>query len=110
MPLPTPQKSTVSHFYKYASPSNLGWLKDILQQHEIYLPNLTQLNDDNDGLPRLAMQSEEEMANFLWDRFKKSASKHATRRTSTRRIGSAFQCPSARPGCASSEHCSTKWQ
>ena len=70
MPLPTPQKSTASHFYKYSSPTNLGWLKEILHQHEIYLPNLTQLNDDNDGLPRLAMQSEEEMANFLWGRFK----------------------------------------
>jgi len=65
MPLPTPQKSTVSHFYKYSSPANLGWLKDILHKHEIYLPNLTQLNDDNDGLPRLAMQSEQEMADFL---------------------------------------------
>lgn len=65
MPLPIPQKSTVPHFYKYSSPANLGWLKDILHNHEIYLPNLTQLNDDNDGLPRLAMQPEQEMADFL---------------------------------------------
>jgi hypothetical protein len=72
MPLPTPKKSTASHFYKYSSPAKLGWLKDILHQHEIYLPNLTQLNDDNDGLPRLATQSEEEMANFLWDRYKRA--------------------------------------
>jgi hypothetical protein len=69
MPLPKPQKSTASHFYKYSGPANLGWLKDILHNHEIYLPNLTQLNDDNDGLPRLAMQSEQEMADFLWSRF-----------------------------------------
>jgi len=72
MPLPTPRKSTASHFYKYSGPANLGWLRDILHQHEIYLPNLTQLNDDNDGLPRLAMQSEGEMADFLWARFKKA--------------------------------------
>jgi hypothetical protein len=63
--LPIPQTSTATHFYKYSSPANLGWLKDILHKHEIYLPNLTQLNDDNDGLPRLAMQSEQEMADFL---------------------------------------------
>jgi len=69
MPLPTPKKSTASHFYKYSSPANLGWLKNILHEHEIYLPNLTQLNDDNDGLPRLAMQSELEMADFLWSKF-----------------------------------------
>jgi hypothetical protein len=69
MPLPVPQKSAASHFYKYSGPANLGWLKEILQQHKIYLPNLTQLNDDNDGLPRLAMQSEEDMADFLWSRF-----------------------------------------
>jgi hypothetical protein len=57
MPLPTPQESTASHFYNYSGPSNLGWLKDILHKHELYLPNLTQLNDDNDGLPRLAVTS-----------------------------------------------------
>lgn len=69
MPLPIPQKSTAPHFYKYSGPANLGWLKDILHRHEIYLPNLAQLNDDNDGLPRLAMQSEQEMADFLWSKF-----------------------------------------
>jgi hypothetical protein len=69
MLLPTPRKSTASHLYKYSGPANLGWLKNILHQHEIYLPNLRQLNDDNDGLPRLAMQSEQEMADFLWSRF-----------------------------------------
>jgi hypothetical protein len=68
MTLPIPQKSTAAHLYKYSSPANLGWLKDILHRHEIYLPNLTQLNDDNDGLPRLAIQSEQEMADFLCDK------------------------------------------
>lgn len=69
MPLPTPQKSVAPHFYKYSGPANLGWLKDILHEHEIYLPDLTELNDDNDGLPFLAMQSEQEMADFLWGKF-----------------------------------------
>jgi len=72
MPLPMPQKSTAPYLYKYSGPANLGWLKDILHQHEIYLPNLTQLNDDNDGLPHLAMQSEQEMADFLWSSFKRA--------------------------------------
>jgi hypothetical protein len=72
MPLPPAQKSTASHFYKYSGPANLGWLKEILHQHKLYLPTLTQLNDDNDGLPRLAMQSEEDMADFLWTRFKQA--------------------------------------
>src|ERR1700716_1345023 len=65
MPLPIPRRSTAPYFYKYSGPAKLGWLKDILHNHEIYLPNLTQLHDDNDGLPRLAMQSEQEMADFL---------------------------------------------
>jgi len=69
MPLPIPLKSTASLLYKYSGPANLGWLKGILHQHEIYLPNLSQLNDDNDGLPRLAVQSEQEMADFLWSKF-----------------------------------------
>jgi len=45
MPLPTPQKSTASHFYKYSGPANLGWLKDVLHKHEIYLPTLTQTGE-----------------------------------------------------------------
>jgi len=47
MTLPEPRKSTAPYFYKYSNPAKLGWLKDILHQHEIYLPNLAQLNDDN---------------------------------------------------------------
>jgi hypothetical protein len=72
VPLPIPRKSTAPYFYKYTGPANLGWLREILHQHEIYLPDLTQLNDDNDGLPHLAMQSEEEMADFLWGAFKRA--------------------------------------
>jgi hypothetical protein len=60
MTLPMPQKSTASHFYKYSSPTNLGWLKDILHQHEIYLPNLTELNDDNG-----ARETQKQGNNFL---------------------------------------------
>jgi hypothetical protein len=56
MPLPMPRKSIATHFYKYRGPANLAWLKDTIHKHEIYLPNLRELNDDNDGLPHLAME------------------------------------------------------
>ena len=72
MTLPVPRKSTASHFYKYSSPNHLEWLKDILLKHELYMPNLTELNDDNDGLPRLAIQSEDEMASFIYRQFVKN--------------------------------------
>ncbi len=66
MALPAPRKSTVTHFYKYSGVGHLEWLRDILLQHELYLPNLAELNDDNDCLPRLAIQTEDEMVSFLW--------------------------------------------
>jgi hypothetical protein len=72
MALPIPQKSAAPYLYKYSGPANLNWLKDILHEHEIYLPNLTQLNDDNDSLPHLTMQSEQDMGDFLWDMFKRA--------------------------------------
>ena len=71
MPLPTPCKSAATHFYKYSDALHLHWLKDILLKHELYLPNLTELNDDDDCLPRLKMQSEDEMASFLYAIFVK---------------------------------------
>lgn len=66
MTLPVPRKSTATHLYKYSNADHLEWLRDILLQNELYLPNLKELNDDNDGLPRLAMQTEDEMVSFLW--------------------------------------------
>jgi hypothetical protein len=72
MPLPSPQKSVSQYFYKYQGPAKLEWLKEILHKHEIYMPNLRELNDDNDGLPHLALQDEREMADFLYDRFKRA--------------------------------------
>jgi len=72
MSLPGPCKSTASHFYKYSSPDHLEWLKDILLKHELYLPNLTELNDENDGLPRLARQTEDEMASWIYHQFVKN--------------------------------------
>jgi hypothetical protein len=65
MPLPEPQKSTAPYLYKYSSPDHLEWLRDILLKHELYLPTLCELNDNNDGLPHLALQPEEDMAAYL---------------------------------------------
>jgi hypothetical protein len=72
MTLPIPQKSTASYFYKYSSSDHLEWLRVILLEHKLYLPDLTQLNDDNDGLPKLAMQSEGEMVSFVYGQFVKN--------------------------------------
>jgi hypothetical protein len=69
MTLPKPQKSTSTHFYKYSNADHLDWLQDILLKHEIYLPTLSQLNDDNDGLPHLKIQTENELIEFLIDKF-----------------------------------------
>ncbi len=65
MPLPEPRKSTATYFYKYSSPAHLEWLCDILLKHELYLPNLRELNDNNDGLPHLAVLSAKDMAAYL---------------------------------------------
>ncbi len=43
-------------------------LRIIIQEHELYLPNLDQLNDPADGRPRLARLSEEEMSHFLYQK------------------------------------------
>ncbi len=67
MPLPEPHKSTAPYLYKYSNANHLEWLKDILLKHELYLPNLRELNDNNDGLPHLALQSEEDMAAYFCD-------------------------------------------
>ena len=67
MSLPEPRKATVPYFYKYSSPDHLDWLRDILLKHELYLPNLRELNDNNDGLPHLALPSAQDMAAYLCD-------------------------------------------
>jgi hypothetical protein len=67
--IPLPPKATVPLFYKYASlttPDHLERLRVIIQEHELYLPNLDQLNDPADGRPRLAPLSEEQMGSFLY--------------------------------------------
>lgn len=69
--IPLPPKATVPFFYKYSSlatPEHLERLRIIIQEHELYLPNLDQLNDPADGRPRLAPLSEEEMSHFLYQK------------------------------------------
>lgn len=71
MTLPTPIRATAPKLYKYSSlvsPHHLERLRVILQEHELYLPNLTQLNDPADGRPRLAPLSEEQMGSFLYEK------------------------------------------
>jgi len=69
--IPLPPKAIVPFFYKYsslASPEHMERLRIIIQEHELYLPNLDQLNDPADGRPRLAPLSEEEMSRFLYEK------------------------------------------
>lgn len=67
--IPLPPKASIPLFYKYSSltkPEHLERLRATIQEHELYLPNLDQLNDPADGRPRLAPLSEEEMSYFLY--------------------------------------------
>jgi hypothetical protein len=71
MQTPTPVRATVPRLYKYsslASDEQLGWLGVIIREHELYLPNLEQLNDPADGRPSLAPLSEEKMGSFLYEK------------------------------------------
>lgn len=67
--IPLPPKATVPFFYKYSSlatPAHFERLRVIIQEHELYLPNLDQLNDPADGRPRLAPLSADQMSSFLY--------------------------------------------
>ncbi|MGB8115783.1 MAG: DUF2971 domain-containing protein [Candidatus Sulfotelmatobacter sp.] len=69
--IPLTPKATVPLFYKYSSlatPEHVERLRIIIQEHELYLPDLDQLNDPADGRPRLAPLSEEEMSHFLYQK------------------------------------------
>ncbi len=67
MPIPKPRRTKGSHLYRYSRP-RLEWLRTIILEHELYLPSLRELNDPADGLPKLAVQSEDQMSSFLYDR------------------------------------------
>jgi len=57
------------HLYKYSGPDHLDWLKQIIVEHTLYLPNRTELNDPIDSLPKLSLQAEDEMISFILQRF-----------------------------------------
>jgi hypothetical protein len=68
--IPTPIKSTAPHFYKYSSlerPEQLDWLKAIILKHELFFPNLTQLNDPADGRPKLTPQTNAQLISFMYE-------------------------------------------
>jgi hypothetical protein len=71
MQTPTLARATVPQLYKYSSlarDEQLEWLGVIIRKHELYLPNLEQLNDPADGRPSLAPLSEEKMGSFLYEK------------------------------------------
>lgn len=70
MTIPVPRKASVPRLYRYASlssPEHLVWLRTIVRKHELYIPNLTQLNDPADGRPILAPMSAHKFAAFLFE-------------------------------------------
>ncbi|MGA8012523.1 MAG: DUF2971 domain-containing protein [Candidatus Acidiferrales bacterium] len=69
MTIPKPVRSNCPYLYKYSSPEHLEWLRVTILEHELYLPNLKELNDPADGRPKLALQSEDEMASFFYEQF-----------------------------------------
>jgi hypothetical protein len=68
-PGPIVTKATGAHFYKYSgfTDERREWLKDIILNHRVYVPNLTQLADPSDGRPKLAVQSEDNVYEFLYN-------------------------------------------
>lgn len=69
MAIPAPIRATCPWLYKYSSHEHLEWLRVIILEHELYLPSLRELNDPADGLPKLAMQSEDEMVSFFYGQY-----------------------------------------
>lgn len=68
--IPTPQRATGSHFYRYSrlqSNEHLDWLKAIILKHELYLPSLIELNDPSDGRPKLSSLSIPQLVSYLQD-------------------------------------------
>jgi hypothetical protein len=68
MAIPAPTRSTASRFCKYSSlrPEQLDWLKVIILKHELYFPNLSQLNDPADGRPKLAPNTADQLVSFSY--------------------------------------------
>jgi hypothetical protein len=70
---PIPIKASGSHFYKYSefpddpADRKRGWLKEIILEHRLYLPKLSQLNDPADGRPKLTQQSEDQLFSLLYN-------------------------------------------
>lgn len=61
-------RATGSHFYKYSAfiGERREWLKDLILNHRVYAPTLTQLADPSDGRPKLAAQTEDKLFTFLY--------------------------------------------
>lgn len=62
-----PAKPVGGHFYRYTgfTPEKHEWAKEVILDHRLYLPTLSQLNDPADGRPHLAPLSESALHSFL---------------------------------------------
>jgi hypothetical protein len=66
-----PAKAGGSHFYRYMefTPTKREWAREVILDHRLYLPTLSQLNDPADGRPQLAPLSESALHSFLLKRW-----------------------------------------
>lgn len=69
MSIPTPKKATCQRLCKYSSHEHIDRLRVIILENDLYIPSLKELNDPVDGLPKLAVQSEDEMASFFYGQY-----------------------------------------
>ena len=62
-----PAKARGSYFYRYTefTPAKHEWAREVILDHQLYLPTLSQLNDPADGRPQLAPLSENALRSFL---------------------------------------------
>lgn len=66
---PPRPKGGGSHSYRYAefTGEKKAWLREIILEHRVYVPTLSELNDPADGRPRLAWKSEDELYRFFYN-------------------------------------------
>jgi len=67
--IPDPMKAICAHFYRYASfdGERKTWLRSTILDHQLYVPNLSQLNDPADGRPKLTGNSEDQLFALLYN-------------------------------------------
>jgi hypothetical protein len=66
--LSNPRLATETHFYKYGTADHLDWLKPVILNHEIFLPEFGQLHlhDPTEGKPKLTPMSRKQLVDAVY--------------------------------------------